>query len=240
MNHKLDVLVFAVHPDDAELGCAGTILKLIAQGKKVGIVDLTRGELGSRGTPELRAEEAAAASRVLGIHVRENLGYRDGFFQNDEAHQRGIIRMIRKYRPEVVIAGAPFDRHPDHGRSSALVRDAAFYSGLAKIKTELDEDSQEAWRPKRLFYYIQDHPLTPDFVVDISPYWEGKLDAIRAFGSQFYNPDFDGPETYISNSDFWHWLEGRARNMGHMTGATFGEGFISDRPLAVNSPLDLV
>lgn len=240
MNNKLDVLVFAVHPDDAELGCGGTILKLIDQGKKVGIVDLTRGELGSRGTPALRAEEAAAAAKILGIHVRENLGYRDGFFENNEQHQLGIIRAIRSYQPEVVIAGAPFDRHPDHGRSSTLVRDAAFYSGLAKIETEHDGLPQQAWRPKRLFYYIQDHYLTPSFVVDISPYWEEKVKAMQAFSSQFYNPAYDGPKTYISNQDFWHWLEGRAREMGHLTGATFGEGFISDRPLAVNSPLDLI
>ena len=241
MNHnKLDVLVFAVHPDDAELGCGGTILKLIDQGKKAGIVDLTRGELGSRGTPELRAEEAAAAARILGLHARENLGYRDGFFQNDAVHQEGIIRMIRHYQPEVVIGGAPFDRHPDHGRSSALVRDAVFYSGLARIETTHEGLPQQAWRPKRLFYYIQDHALTPNFVVDISPYWESKVLAMQAFGSQFYNPSYDAPETYISNRDFWQWLEGRAREMGHMTGATFGEGFISDRPLAVNSPLDLI
>ncbi len=240
MNDKLDVLAFAVHPDDAELGCAGTLLKLVSEGKRIGIVDLTRGELGSRGTPELRMEEATAAARVLGLHARENLGYRDGFFRNDEEHQMGIIRMIRKYQPEVVLAGAPFDRHPDHGRSSELVRDAAFYSGLAQVKTETEEGPQTAWRPKRLFYYIQDHYLTPNFVIDISAHWETKLQAIRAFGSQFYNPEYDGPKTYISNQDFWHWLEGRARDMGHITGATFGEGFISDRPLAVASPLDLI
>ena len=237
---KLDVLIFAVHPDDAELGCGGTILKLIDKGKKVGIVDLTAGDLGSRGTPELRLEEAQAAANLLGLQVRKNLGFRDGFFTNDETHQMPIIQVIRTYQPEIVIANAPEDRHPDHGRASKLVRDAAFLSGLKMIKTQKDGESQEHWRPKRLFFYIQDYALTPDFVIDITPYLEGKMEAIKAFRSQFYDPDSKEPETYISTADFWHFLEARARNTGHMVGVTFGEGYISDTPLQVSSFMDLI
>lgn len=241
---KLDVLVFAAHPDDAELGCAGTLLKLVEAGKKVGIVDLTKGDLGSRGTPELRVEEAQKAGEIIGLSARENLGFRDGFFVHDEAHQLAIISMIRKYQPEVLIANAPEDRHSDHGRGSKLVRDAAFLSGLKKITTSHEGVLQEAWRPKRTFFYIQDYSLTPDFVVDITPFYEKKMEAIAAFASQFYNPEYQEAQqegtTYISTPDFWNFLEARARNMGHMVGATFGEGFVCETPLKVETPLDLV
>ncbi|MDW3647466.1 MAG: bacillithiol biosynthesis deacetylase BshB1 [Bacteroidia bacterium] len=239
---KLDVLVFAAHPDDAELGCSGTILKLIDNGYKVGVIDLTKGDLGSRGTVELRMEEAAAASKLMGLSARENLGFRDGFFVQDEAHQKEIIRMVRKYQPELVIANAPQDRHPDHGRASKLVRDAIFYSGLRMIKTEMDGEQQAAWRPKRFCFYIQDHALEPDFVVDITPYWEGKCTAIKAFGSQFFDPESkrDEPQTYISSKGFWDFLEARARDMGHRAGALYGEGFISETPLLIKTPMDLI
>ena len=220
--------------------CAGTILKLIDQGKKVGIVDLTAGDLGSRGTPELRLKESRDSAEVLGLHARENLGFRDGFFTVDEAHQMPIIKAVRRYRPEVVIANAPEDRHPDHGRASKLVRDAAFLSGLKMIKTEEGGKSQEHWRPKRLFYYIQDYALTPDFVIDIGAYMDKKMEAIKAFRSQFYDPDSKEPETYISTEAFLHFLEARARNVGHMVGIPFGEGFISETPLHVSSFMDLI
>ncbi|MEL6652691.1 MAG: bacillithiol biosynthesis deacetylase BshB1 [Bacteroidota bacterium] len=238
---KLDLLVFAAHPDDAELACSGTIAKLVAEGKKVGIVDLTRGELGSRGTAELRDQEAMDSAKILGLAARENLRFRDGFFRNDEEHQLAIVRKIRQYQPEVVIANAPFDRHPDHGRGSNVVREAYFLSGLRMIET-LGEDGnpQTAYRPKRLFYYIQDHHLEPSFVVDITPYYETKLASIKAFASQFYDPNSKEPETYISSKDFWDFLEARARHMGHLVGATYGEGFISDTPLKIDSPLSLV
>ncbi|GAB4413544.1 MAG: bacillithiol biosynthesis deacetylase BshB1 [Bacteroidia bacterium] len=243
MSIKLDVLVFASHPDDAELGVAGTICKLTAAGKQVGIVDLTRGELGSRGSAALRDQEAAEAGRRMGLRVRENLAFRDGFFVQDEAHQLAIVRKVRQYRPDLVIANAPQDRHPDHGRGSKLVRDAVFLSGLRRIETTgADGLAQEAWRPARTFFYIQDYHLTPSFVVDVTPYWAQKQEVIRAFGSQFFIPGQPGeePQTYISNEDFWHFLEARARVLGHMIGATFGEGFISEQPLAVGSPLDLL
>jgi len=237
---KLDVLVFAVHPDDAELGCSGTILKMVAEGKKVGIIDLTRGELGSRGNAEIRAKEAAKAADILGLSARENLGFRDGFFVHDEAHQLAIIKVIRKYRPEIIFANAPSDRHPDHGRSSKLVRDAAFLSGLRRIETLHEGIAQEHWRPKRTFFYIQDYYLTPSFVVDISPYFEGKIASIRAYTSQFYNPESDEPQTYISSLAFWNFIEARARHVGHLVGVDFGEGFISETPLKIGDPLRLI
>jgi N-acetylglucosamine malate deacetylase 1 len=242
---KLDVLFMAPHPDDIELGTGGTIAKLVAAGKKVGVVDLTRGELGSRGSAELRDQEAAKAAEILGLSHRENLRFRDGFFQHDEDHIRAIIQAVRRLRPEVVIANAPHDRHPDHGRASNLIRDAVFLSGLRKIETEHQGQPQEAWRPGRTFFFIQDYDLEPDFVIDISDFWEQKKQAILAYGSQFYNPethqpDSDEPETYISNADFWHFLEARSRKTGHQVGATFGEGYLSETPLKIGSPLDLL
>jgi bacillithiol biosynthesis deacetylase BshB1 len=235
MNMKLDILAFGAHPDDVELGCSGTLLKMKAQGKKIGVVDLTRGELGSRGSASLRDQEAAAASKILGLDARENLRFRDGFFCNDEEHQLAIVRMIRKYQPEVVLCNANYDRHPDHGRGSIVVRDAAFLSGLIKIKTELDGQSQAEWRPKKVFQYIQDHLLFPSFVVDISDHIESKIASIQAYGSQFYNPNRkEGePETYISGIGFFEQVKARAREMGHLIGADHGEGFIAEKPLRV-------
>jgi N-acetylglucosamine malate deacetylase 1 len=230
---KLDILAIAAHPDDAELSCSGTLLKMAALGKKIGILDLTRGELGTRGTPEIRDQEAAAAAKILGLHCRVNLGYRDGFFQNDEAHQRGIIEVIRRFRPEIVLINAPHDRHPDHGRGSALARDAAFFSGLRRIETSYRGVPQDAWRPAKVWKYIQDQFIMPDFVVDITDHIEGKLASIRAFSSQFYSPGSNEPETYISSQAFWDFILARASEMGHLGGVRYGEGFLSEKPLLV-------
>ncbi|TAE53188.1 MAG: bacillithiol biosynthesis deacetylase BshB1, partial [Bacteroidetes bacterium] len=218
------------------LGCVGLLLQMKAAGKKTGVLDLTQGELGTRGSAELRLKEAAEAARILGLSARENLRFRDGFYANDETHQRALIREIRRFQPEVVISGAPLDRHPDHGRCAALVKDAAFLSGLRRIETHFEGDLQAPWRPKRHFNLIQDYHLEPDFVVDITPYFEGKKAAIRAYGSQFFNPadQSSDPPSYISSQEFWHFVEARARVMGHMVGAEYGEGFISETPLKVN------
>ncbi len=228
---KLDILVFAAHPDDAELSCAGIILNQIAKGQKVGVIDLTKGELGTRGTPELRRQEAEKAKQVLGVSVRENLGLKDGFFENDEDSMYKIISSIRKYQPEVVLANALEDRHPDHGRAAELVKRAFFLAGLAKIETQ-----QEVWRPKALYHYIQDTWLKPDVIVDISPYWEKKREAILAFGSQFHseNMNTEEPQTYISSSNFLYYIEARAREMGHAIGVAFGEGLMKSKPIGIN------
>ncbi len=223
---KLDILVMAAHPDDAELAVAGTIVDAIANGKKVGIVDFTRGELGTRGTPEIRLAESAAASQVLGIHARENLELADGFFQNDQESQLKLIEVIRKYQPDVVLANALEDRHPDHGKGAALAIDACFLSGLRKIETGLP-----AWRPKHVYHYIQDRYLEPDFVIDISAHWEKKEAAIRAFKSQFFDPNSNEPASYISSPDFLDFIEARAQEMGHKIGVKYGEGFQSQSPI---------
>jgi bacillithiol biosynthesis deacetylase BshB1 len=225
---KLDILVMAAHPDDAELAVAGTIVDAIANGKKVGIVDFTRGELGTRGTPEIRLAESAAASQVLGIHARENLELADGFFQNDRESQLKLIEVIRKYQPDVVLANALEDRHPDHGKGAALAIDACFLSGLRKIETGLP-----AWRPKHVYHYIQDRYLEPDFVIDISAHWEKKEAAIRAFKSQFFDPNSNEPASYISSPDFLDFIEARAQEMGHKIGVKYGEGFQSQSPIQV-------
>lgn len=236
---KLDILVLAVHPDDAELGCSGTILKHIALGKKVGIVDFTRGELGTRGTAETRDLEAADSAKILGLHARENLRFKDAFFKNDEEHQREVIRMIRKYQPEIVFSNALRDRHPDHGRAGDLANDACFLSGLSKIKTQQDGVEQEAWRPRLNLQYIQDHYIQPDIIVDITPYMETKIKSIQAFKTQFFNPDLDEPSTYISSPEFFESVIGRAREFGKSIGATYGEGFTSRKLLGVDNLFDL-
>lgn len=219
----------AAHPDDAELAVSGTIAGAIAQGKKVGIVDFTRGELGTRGTPEIRLAESAAASLVLGIHARENLELADGFFQNDRESQMKLIEVIRKFQPEIVLANALEDRHPDHGKGAALAIDACFLSGLRKIETGLP-----AWRPKHLYHYIQDRYLEPDFVVDISAHWELKEKAIRAFKSQFFDPNSTEPASYISSPDFLNFIQARAQEMGHKIGVKYGEGFQSQSPIQLS------
>lgn len=236
---KLDILVFAVHPDDVELGCSGTILKHIAAGKKVGIVDLTRGELGTRGTAETRDVEAAESAKILGLHARENLGIRDGFFKNDEAHQLQVIRMIRKYQPEIILSNALADRHPDHGRASNLVHDSIFLSGLLKIETTLDGIAQEPWRPRLSLNYIQDLYIKPDIIVDITPFIDKKVASIQAFKTQFYNPDHQEAETYISSPEFFESVLARAREFGKSIGATFGEGFTSHKLLGVDDLFNL-
>jgi bacillithiol biosynthesis deacetylase BshB1 len=237
---KLDILVIAVHPDDAELGCGGTILKQIALGNKVGIVDLTQGELGSRGSAQIRAQEAAAAAKVLGLSARENLGLADGFFKNDEEHQLKVIAAIRKYQPEIVITNAYHDRHPDHGRASELVVASAFLSGLRRIETITDGEAQKEWRPKLLLHFIQDEYIQPDIIVDVTEHWEQKIESIKAYGSQFYNPAWEEEhKTYISSEDFYPIVEARAREFGKAIGARFGEGFLSKRLLGVDNLFNL-
>ncbi|MBU6262466.1 MAG: bacillithiol biosynthesis deacetylase BshB1 [Bacteroidetes bacterium] len=226
---KLDILAFGVHPDDVELGCAGTIMAAIDQGKKVGIVDLTRGELGTRGTPTTRTQEAAAAAKIMGVDVRENLDMADGFFVNDEAHQRKIIALIRKYQPDVILANAPEDRHPDHGRSAKLVSDAAFLSGLRKVETIYEGITQNAWRPAYTFHYIQDRFIQPSFVIDITAYMERKMEAVLAYGTQFTNADTSEPQTYISSPQFLETVKARALMLGKRIGVGYAEGYITEK-----------
>jgi bacillithiol biosynthesis deacetylase BshB1 len=237
---KLDILAFGAHPDDVELGCAGTILKEIALGKTVGIVDLTRGELGTRGSADLRDQEAAAAAQILGVSVRENLRFRDGFFVNDEAHQLEVIQMIRKYQPEIVLCNAIEDRHIDHGKGSQLVSDACFLSGLMKIATQLDGQAQQAWRPKVVYHYIQWKDIKPDFVVDITGFTDKKVDSILAYRSQFYDPNSNEPESPITSKNFLESLNYRSRDFGRLVGVDHAEGFTVERYLAVNSLGDLI
>ena len=234
---KLDILAFGAHPDDVELGAGATVAKEIARGKKVGIIDLTRGELGTRGTAEIRDKEAAAAAKILGISVRENLEYADGFFVNDKEHQLGIIKMIRKYQPDIVLCNAIDDRHIDHGRASNLVSNASFLSGLIKIDTKLDGDDawQEPWRPKLVYHYIQWKNLDPDFVVDVSGFLEKKTAAILAYSSQFFDPNSDEPETPISSKNFIDSVNYRARDLGRMIGVEHAEGFNVERFVAVDT-----
>jgi bacillithiol biosynthesis deacetylase BshB1 len=226
---KLDILAFGVHPDDVELGCAGTIMAAIDQGKKVGIVDLTRGELGTRGTPTTRTREAEAAAKIMGVDVRENLDMADGFFANDEAHQRKIIALIRKYQPDIILANAPEDRHPDHGRSAKLVSDAAFLSGLRKVKTMHEGITQNAWRPAYTFHYIQDRFIQPSFVIDITAYMERKMEAVLAYGTQFTNADTSEPQTYISSPQFLETVKARALMLGKRIGVGYAEGYITEK-----------
>ena len=237
---KLDILAFGAHPDDVELGCAGTILKEIAMGKTVGIIDLTRGELGTRGSADLRDQEAAAAAQILGVSVRENLRFRDGFFVNDEAHQLEVIKMIRKYQPEIVLCNAIEDRHIDHGKGSQLVSDACFLSGLMKIETKLDGQTQQAWRPKLVYHYIQWKDIKPDFVVDITGFTDKKVDSILAYRSQFYDPNSNEPESPITSKNFLESLNYRSRDLGRLVGVDHAEGFTVERYLAVNSLGDLI
>lgn len=231
---KLDILAIAAHPDDVEISAGGTVLRSIDQGKKVGIVDLTQGELGSRGSGELRLKEATHASQVLGIHARENLGLADGFFKDDKLSMLALIDMIRKYRPEIVLTNAPSDRHPDHGRASKFVRDACFYSGLRKIETQYPH-----WRPKSVYLFNQDYYNKPDFVVDITPYWEKKMEALRAYSSQFFDPNSAEPKTPISGEEFFDFLKARAMEFGRPSGYLLAEGFIADRTIGVRDLFDL-
>jgi bacillithiol biosynthesis deacetylase BshB1 len=237
---KLDILAFGAHPDDVELGCGGTIAKEIQLGKKVGIIDLTRGELGTRGSAEIRDNEAAKAAEILGVAVRENLRMRDGFFKNDEVHQLQIIEIIRKYKPEIVLCNAIADRHIDHGKGSNLVSDACFLSGLRKVETNYNNEAQEAWRPKAVYHYIQWNNIEPDFVVDISGFEKKKVEAIMAYDSQFFNLDTDEPVTPIATTNFLESINYRSQDLGRLIGTDFGEGFTVERYLAVNSLTDLI
>ncbi|MFZ1305024.1 MAG: bacillithiol biosynthesis deacetylase BshB1 [Ferruginibacter sp.] len=232
---KLDILAFGVHPDDVELSCAGALLVEQKNGKKTGIIDLTAGELGTRGSGEIRKSEAAAAAKILGVEIRENLEMADGFFQNDEAHQRKVISAIRAFQPEIILCNAPDDRHPDHGRSSKMVADAAFLSGLMKIETTFNGEVQKAWRPKYVFRYIQDRMLQPDFVIDITDVFEQKIEAIRAYKTQFHNSDLDEPQTYISTPDFLDSVIYRHKWFGKMIGVKYAEGFISEKMIGLKN-----
>lgn len=236
---KLDILAIGVHPDDVELSCSGTILKHIALGKKCGIVDLTTGELGTRGSGELRLMEAANAAKILGVSVRDNLGMADGFFKNDKEHQLEIIKKIREYQPEIILCNAASDRHPDHGRASALVSEACFYSGLMRIETQLNSVNQKAWRPKTVYHYIQDRQLKPDFVVDITAFVEKKMEAIQAFKSQFYNPDSTEPESPISMKNFFDVVKGKMTVFGRDAGFEYAEGFTVERTIGVENLFEL-
>ncbi len=232
---KADILAFGVHPDDVELSCAGTLIASIAEGKKVVVADLTQGELGTRGTAATRRKEAAAAAKVMGIHARENLGMADGFFQHDEKNLLKIIRVIRKYRPEIILCNALDDRHPDHGRSAKLVADAAFLSGLRKIVTHEKNKKQEAWKPAYTFHYIQDVYMKPDFVFDISAVHEQKLRAILCYGTQFNVQPGNSVQTYISSPEFFESIKARALMMGKRIGVQYAEGFISPKLPGIKS-----
>jgi len=232
---KIDLLAFAAHPDDVELSCAGLLMVEKKFGKTTGIIDLSLGELGTRGTPEIRKQESTAAAKILGVDIRENLYMADGFFRNDEAHQVKVIEAIRKYRPEIILCNAPSDRHPDHGRGAKLVSDASFLSGLSKIETISDGVAQEAWRPKYVLHFIQDRYLKPDFVVDITDVFERKMEAIKTYSSQFHNPAMDEPETYISKPEFLESVLSRFRMFGQMIGVRYAEGYISEKMIGIRS-----
>lgn len=240
---KLDILAIAAHPDDIEMCCGATIAKETSRGKKVGIVDLTRGELGTRGTAETRHEEAKNAAKILNLTVRENLGFRDGFFVNDEQHQLEVIKMIRKYKPEIVITNAETDRHPDHGKGSKLVSDACFLSGLRKVETSIDGVPQEIWRPTQVLHTIQWNIKEPDFVVDVTGYIETKIESCLAYKTQFYNEDDETngePQIVISGKQFIEALKYRSYDLGRMIGVQYAEGFNVERYVAVDSVFDLI
>ncbi len=237
---KLDILAFGAHPDDVELSCGATIAKEISLGKKVGIVDLTRGELGTRGTAEIRDEEAANAADILGVSVRENLRFRDGFFINDEQHQLEVIKMIRKYQPDIVLCNAVDDRHIDHGKGSKLVSDACFLSGLRKIETTHEGQEQEPWRPKLVYHYIQWKNLVPDFVVDVTGFIDIKVASLMAYKSQFYDPNSSEPVTPIATKNFKESIHYRAQDLGRLINSEYAEGFTAERYVAVNSLEDLI
>lgn len=237
---KLDILVIAAHPDDAELGCGGTIVKHTALGMKVGILDLTRGELGTRGTAQTRDEEARTASKIMGISIRENLHLADGFFQNDKESQLVIIRKIRQYQPDIILANATSDRHPDHGKAAELAYDSAFLAGLTKIETiDSDGQSQSAWRPKHVYHYIQSAFIQPDFIIDVTNEWDKKMEAIKAYRSQFFDPNSSEPQTFISRPEFLNFLDARAIELGNIAGVKYAEGFTSHRYPVVNKLTDI-
>ena len=232
---KLDILAFGVHPDDVELGCSGTLMAAMKEGKKVGIIDLTRGELGTRGNADIRKTEAEKASAIMGVSIRENLGMADGFFLNDERHQRKVMEVIRKYQPDIVLANAFNDRHPDHGRSAKLVADAVFLSGLRKIETLADGQIQPIWKPAYVFHYIQDRFTEPSFVFDISDHMDKKIEAVLAYSTQFFNAELDEPQTYISSPQFLETVKARALMLGKRIGVAYAEGFCSEKTIGISS-----
>lgn len=236
---KLDILAFGAHPDDVELGCGATIAKEVNNGKNIGIVDLTRGELGTRGTADTRDQEAIDAAKILGVTVRENLAFADGFFINDKAHQIEVIKMIRKYQPEIVLCNAIDDRHVDHAKGSKLVSDACFLSGLLKIETELDGKRQQQWRPKHVYHYIQWKHIEPEITVDVTDFIDIKMNSVLAYKTQFYNPDSKEPQTPISSKNFTDSIKYRARDLGRIIGVEYAEGFTVERYVAVESLFDL-
>jgi N-acetylglucosamine malate deacetylase 1 len=235
---KLDLLAIGVHPDDVELSCSGTVINEVKRGKKAGILDLTQGELGTRGTIETRYAEATSAAKIMGVQVRENLKMRDGFFRNDEEHQLQLIQAIRTYQPEVVLANALDDRHPDHGRAGQLIATACFLAGLIKIETkDRSGKPQQRWRPKYVLHYLQDWYHEPDLLIDITDSFEQRMKAIEAYATQFYNPDNgdEGPQTYISTPDFLDSVIGRARMMGKRIGVKYAEGFICEKKIGISN-----
>ena len=233
---KVDILAFGAHPDDVELGCAGSILSAVASGKSVGVVDLTRGELGTRGSAVIRDEEARNAAEILGVSFRENLKFRDGFFVNDEKHQMEVIKLIRKHQPDIVLCNAIDDRHIDHSKGSDLVSHACFLSGLSKIKTsDREGEEQLEWRPKQVYHYIQWKEIEPNFVVDISPFLEKKMEVIKAYKSQFFDSNSKAPETPISSQNFLNSVRYRAQNLGRLSGVLAAEGFTTERTPVIQS-----
>lgn len=236
---KIDILAIGAHPDDVELGAGGTVSMEIASGRKVGVIDLTRGELGTRGSADLRDQEAADSASLLGLEFRVNMGFKDGFFYNDEIHQLALVQQIRLYQPEIILCNAIDDRHPDHGKGSKLVSDACFLSGLVKINTIYNGLNQSPWRPRVVYHYIQDRYISPDFVVDITDFMEHKMKAIMAFKSQFHDPKSNEPETAISSKDFLEFLYGRSKEMGRQSGFEYAEGFTVERTIGINSFFDI-
>ena len=240
MDNILDILAFGAHPDDVELGCGGTIIKELNAGRSVGIIDLTRGELGTRGTAEIRDKESASAAKVMGVQIRENLGFKDGFFKNDESHQIEIIKIIRKYKPKIVLCNAKDDRHIDHPKGADLVSEACFLSGLEKVKTELNSKSQQSWRPSNVYHYIQWKNISPDFLVDISGFEQIKMDAIKCYSSQFYDPNSTESETLISKKNFLDTIFNRSLDLGRLIGVDHAEGFTSNKIVGTESINDLI
>jgi bacillithiol biosynthesis deacetylase BshB1 len=240
MDAQLDILAFGAHPDDVELSCGGTIAKEVSLGKKVGIVDLTRGELGTRGSAEIRDRESKQAASILGVSTRENLGFRDGFFRNDEAHQLEIIKILRKYKPKVVLCNAQTDRHIDHGRAASLVHDACFLSGLRKIETVINDKPQKIWRPSQVYHYMQWNNDPCDFVVDVSEFMDKKMESILAYSSQFYDKKSNEPETPISSQQFLDSIQNRAADLGRIIDVRYAEGFTTQRQLGVAQISDLI
>ena len=237
---KLDILAFGAHPDDVEIGSSGTLILHIQKGYKCGIIDLTRGELGTRGTADTREKESKVASKLIGIHLRENLFMEDGFFQNDKINQLKIVTIIRKYKPEIILCNAITDRHPDHSRAAALISTAIFLAGLEKVETFFESILQERWKVKSHYHYLQDRHIKPDIAVDISSVWDKKMEAVKAFTSQFYNPNSTEPETEISRKDFLEFLSGRAMEMGRPLGVQYAEGFNAPRLPGVTDLFNLL